>query len=147
MQGAGGATKNGSERVRTMTRRHPGSRTLAAMSDFKKLVAWQNAVELWRDLLATFTVSKAAVAPGLRAQILKAASSIRSTLAEGSGKDSRREMKRFAEMAYASAKEIEDQLLQGRDAGVMSQQVYVRLEQRRDAVAKLCYGLMRMEDD
>ncbi|MEO7457603.1 MAG: four helix bundle protein [Gemmatimonadaceae bacterium] len=87
------------------------------MGDFKKLIAWQKASELWRDLLRIFTVRAAREAPGLRGQILRASGSVRSTLAEGAGKRSRREMKRFAEIAYTSAKEIEDQLLQGRRRG------------------------------
>ena len=117
------------------------------MGDFKKLLAWQAASELWRDLLKIFTVRNSAVAPGLRGQILRASGSVRSTLAEGSGKRSTRDMKHYAEMAYTSAKEIEDQLLQGRDAGILNRHKYEELERKRDLVAKLCFGLMRMEDD
>lgn len=116
------------------------------MGDFKRLVAWQQANILWQDIQRIFSARSAAMVPGLRAQIVKSASSVRQTLAEGSGKNSRPEMKRFAGMAYTSAKEIEDQLLQGRDAGVLSQDEYLRLEELRDHVARLCFGLMNMRD-
>jgi four helix bundle protein len=115
------------------------------MSDFKRLVAWQRASDLSADLHSIFTARSTNSAPGFRSQVLRAADSIPATLAEGSAKRSRAEMKRFAEMAYASTKEVENHLLHARKLELLSVTAFEDLDRKRDVVAKLCYGLMRME--
>ncbi|MEP6732361.1 MAG: four helix bundle protein [bacterium] len=114
------------------------------MGDFKRLVAWQQAQELGRELSIAFKSRSARDYPGLRNQVLRAAESIPSALAEGCAKRSRRELARFAEMAYASAKEIESQLIFARNVEVLSAQSSEDLGRKTDHVARLCFGLMRL---
>jgi four helix bundle protein len=116
------------------------------MGDFKRLLAWRLARELVRDLHTAFSGQRSNGYPGLRAQILRAAASIPSNLAEGCAKRSRRELARFAEMAYASAKEVECDLILSRDVSILSVQHFEDLAQRTDHVARLCYGLTRIDD-
>jgi four helix bundle protein len=115
------------------------------MGDFKRLLAWQRASDLSADLHSVFTVRNTGCAPGFRSQLLQSADSIPATLAEGSAKQSRAEMKRFAEMAYASAKEVENHLLHARKLELVSSTTFEDLDRKRDLVAKLCYGLMKMK--
>jgi four helix bundle protein len=114
------------------------------MGDFKQLKAWQQAHELVRDLHAAFSGHHHGGYPGLRAQILRAAASIPLNLAEGCAKRSRRELARFAEMAYASAKEVECELMLSRDVKLIPRQTYDKLARKTDDVARLCYGLTRV---
>jgi four helix bundle protein len=113
------------------------------MGDFKKLAAWQQGHELARDVHVAFSARGANGYPGLRAQVLRAAASIPANLAEGCAKRSRKELARFAEMAYASTKEVECHLILSRDVGILSPQQFDDLASKTDRVARLCYGLTR----
>ena len=112
------------------------------MSDFKKLLAWQRSRELVSELHSTFRVSAASF-PGLRGQILRAATSVSSNLAEGCARGSRAELARFARIAYGSLKEVESQLINARDAELISEARLNDLLALTDGVARLCYGLAR----
>jgi four helix bundle protein len=113
------------------------------MGDFRRLEAWQQARELARDLNRLFTVGSLKAHPGMRAQILRAADSIPTNLAEGCAKNSRPELARFAEIAYASAKEILSHLILCRDRDAISEHDFELLCARVDHVARLCFGLQR----
>ena len=116
------------------------------MGDFKRLVAWQEGSGLALDIHTAFGERASREYPGLRAQILRAVASIPSNLAEGCAKRSRRDLARFSEMAYASAKEVECQLLLAHDARILTDEQFARLSERTDLVARLCFGLTRMRD-
>ena len=113
------------------------------MGDFRKLLAWQQGHELAREVHLVFSVRASRGYPGLRAQVLRAAAAIPATLSEGCAKRSRRELARFAEMAYASAKEVENHLLLSRDVGLLTDATFSELAERTDQVARLCYGLTK----
>ena len=113
------------------------------MGDFRKLIAWQRAHELARDIHEAFSGRSAGVYTGLRAQILRAAAAVPSNLAEGCGRRSRRELARFAETAYTSVKEVESDLMLSRDVKILPQREYADLARKTDEVARLCFGLMR----
>jgi four helix bundle protein len=110
------------------------------MGDFKKLVAWQKSRAFTQQLNVAFKVRGTTV-PGLRAQILRAAGSVSSTLAEGCAKDSRAELARFANMAYGSIKEVESDLIRAFDAGLLTRAEFEDLAKQADDVARWCYGL------
>ena len=114
------------------------------MGDFRRLEAWQKSRELALDLNRLLTAGSLKAHPGMRAQILRAADSIPSNLAEGCAKHSRLELARFAETAYASAKEILSHLILCRDREAISQRDFDDLFARTDHVARLCFGLQRM---
>src|SRR5207249_3522861 len=67
------------------------------MGDFRKLTAWQKGHAFSMAVHAAFVGRKANKAPGLRAQILRAADSIPDNLAEGCAKRSRRELAKYAD--------------------------------------------------
>jgi four helix bundle protein len=115
------------------------------MGDFRRLTAWQKANELARDIHIAFPGRRGNEYPGLRSQILRAAASIPANLAEGCAKRSRRELARFAEMAYASAKEVEAHLILARDVNILQPQEFDVLASKTDDVARLCYGLTRVK--
>jgi four helix bundle protein len=114
------------------------------VGDFKRLIAWQKAHAFSIAVHAAFRGRRANVSPGLRAQVLRAANSIPDNLAEGCGKRSRRELGRYADTAYASAKEVENDLIKSRDLRILSRPVAEDLLRQNDEVARLCFALARI---
>ena len=117
------------------------------MGDFRKLIAWQKGQALSDDLRAAFDRRLGQAVPGLRGQILRAAASVPAALAEGCAKRSRRELARFAEMAYSSAKEVQSHLASARNANLLPPAMQDDLATRADEVARICYGLTRLPHD
>ena len=114
------------------------------MGDFRRLEAWQKSRELAADLNRLLPPGTLRAYPGMRSQVLRAADSIPSNLAEGCAKNSRSELARFAETAYASAKEVHSHLMLCRDRKALPERELTELIARTDHVARLCYGLQRM---
>jgi len=113
------------------------------MGDFKRLVAWQKAHAYMIAVRAAFNGRRTGAAPGLRAQVLRAVSSIPDNLAEGCGKRSRRALASYADNAYSSAKEVENDLIKSRDLGILPRSLCENLLRQGDEVARLCFGLTR----
>ena len=111
------------------------------MGDFKKLVAWQEAHRFNIAMHTAFAGRRTDAAPGLRRQILKASSSIPDNLAEGCGFRSRRELAKYAESSYSSAKEVENDLIKSRDLAILPSTLAEDLIRQCDKVAGLCFGL------
>ena len=85
------------------------------MEDFKNLKLWKKAHELTLVLYqSTRTFPKDEIY-GLISQIRRAAASIGANIAEGYGRRSDPEMKRFVQIARGSANEVEYHLLLARD--------------------------------
>ena len=116
----------------------------AHMGDFRRLVAWQQANAYAVAVHAAFAGRKADAATGSRAQILRAVSSIPDALAEGCAKRSREELARYADIAYGSAKEVENQLIKARDLKILPARVAIELLRQGDEVTALCYALSRV---
>ena len=113
------------------------------MGDFKHLIAWQRAHAFGLAVHAAFRGREAHISPGFRAQILRAVNSIADCLAEGCAKRSRRELARYADDAYASAKEVENDLIRARDLGMLERTLSEDLLTQGDEVSRLCFGLAR----
>ncbi len=111
------------------------------MGDFKRLIAWQKAHAFGLAVHAAFKGRKANVSPGLRARILRAVSSIGDNLAEGCAKKSRRELAKYADSAYSSSKEVENDLIKSRDLGILDRRVSEDLLRQSDEVSRLCFSL------
>ena len=112
------------------------------MGDFKKLKAWQKAHAFMLAVHRAFKGRRVtAAAPGFRAQLLRAVNSIPDNLAEGCGRKSRRALAAFAETAYSSTKEVENDLIKARDLEIIERSLAEDLLRRGDEVARLCFSL------
>ena len=114
------------------------------MGNFRKLLAWQKAHALSIKLHAAFRGRVANCSPGFRAQLLRAAKSITDNLAEGCAKNSRRALASFADTAYSSGKEVENDLLTALDLQMLPRQQIEDLLADTDEVCRLCFGLTRI---
>jgi four helix bundle protein len=90
------------------------------MGDYRSLKVWQRAHRLTLlvyELTGRFPKSEQF---GLTSQIRRASSSIPANLAEGCGRNSDRELARFARIALGSANELDYHLLLARDLGYLT---------------------------
>jgi four helix bundle protein len=100
------------------------------MEDFKNLQVWRKAHGLTLVVYQrTRTFPKDEIY-GLTSQIRRAAASIGANIAEGCGRRSDPEMKRFVQIARGSANELEHHLLLARDLQFLTSDEYRELEAR-----------------
>lgn len=90
------------------------------MKDYRALQVWQRSHQL---TLAVYAVTKRFPKEelfGLTSQVRRASSSIPSNIAEGCGRDSDAELKRFLGIAHGSASELEYFLLLASELGYLT---------------------------
>jgi four helix bundle protein len=112
------------------------------VGDYSKLAVWKRAHEL---TLAVYHATAAFPVPeryGLSAQLRQAAVSVPSNIAEGCGRDSDSEMKRFAIIALGSANELQYQLLLGRDLGYLDRHAWDSLAGEARGVRSMLASLV-----
>jgi four helix bundle protein len=100
------------------------------MEDFKDLQVWQKAHEL---TLAVYHVSRRFPKEelyGLTAQMRRAAASMGANVAEGCGRRSDGELRRFLQIARGSANELEYHLILAKDLGLLTVEEFAELESR-----------------
>ena len=90
------------------------------MQDFKDLVAWQKGMALCRAVYEVTRGFPREEAFGLTSQARRAAVSTLSNIAEGRGRDTRRDYRHFVHLARGSACELETQVLLAVDLGFVS---------------------------
>src|SRR5262245_22827890 len=113
------------------------------MQDFKKLRAWHVANELMTQVVNRFSGRGSRRVPGLRAQAIRSANSIKTNIAEGSGRSSRPEFLHFIDISLSSTNELEDHLCSARDNGVITAQNYDQLYQRLVMLRRMLISLSR----
>src|SRR4051794_14559468 len=82
-----------------------------ASRNYQDLIAWQRAMELAAAVYEITARFPSGERFGLVAQLRRAATSIPSNIAEGQGRFSKPDFKRFLSMAHGSVREVETQLL------------------------------------
>ena len=113
------------------------------MQPFRKLVVWQKAHEL---ALLLYKVTRGFPTDerfGLTSQIRRSAASVCANLAEGCGRQTRRDFARFVYIALGSASELEYHLLMAADLGILGRDSYAPLERSVTDVKRMLAGLIR----
>ena len=93
------------------------------MKDFKNLKIWQNGIEV--------------------SQIKRSAVSIPSNIAEGSGRNSDKDFKRFLDVALGSSFELETQLIIAQKLNYLDEWDFSNLNKQLDEVQKMIIGLQK----
>ena len=111
------------------------------MHNFRKLDTWLDGVEL-ADTIYTLTASfpKTEIY-GLSSQMQRAAVSVPSNIAEGSGKGSDRDFARFVSISLGSLFELETQIEIAYRRGYISTENYYALRPRIESLQKRIYNL------
>ena len=113
------------------------------MSDFKELKVWQKAHALALAVNRVASASRAPAYTSLRAQMVRAAMSIDTNIAEGRGKHSDKELVRYLRISAGSASELESHLIMARDVGLIDPDASVRLLEQLIEVRKMLFGLIK----
>lgn len=107
------------------------------MNSHKELKVWQKGIELVKivyDITGSFPVSEQF---GLTSQIRRCAVSIPSNIAEGSGRNSDKELIHFLYITLGSAAELETQL-------IISQELNYLDKEKSDFIQSLIFEIIKM---
>lgn len=113
------------------------------MEDFKDLRVWAKAHELTLAIYEKTNLFPKEELYGLTSQIRRASSSIAANIAEGCGRRSDGEMKRFLQIARGSASELEYHLILARDLKLLSSSEYKQLEPKIFEVQRMLAALVQ----
>ncbi len=107
------------------------------MKDFTKLRVWQEAHKLTLQIYKITKKFPSDELYGLTSQLRRAASSIGSNLAEGSGRNSDKELARFVSIAQGSAFEARYQMILAKDLGYISPTEFSSLENQILSISRM----------
>jgi four helix bundle protein len=113
------------------------------MGDYRRLSVWKRAHGLALGIYRSTASFPDRERYGLVAQLRRAAVSVVSNIAEGSGRQSDKELARFLRIARGSACEVECQLLLSRDLGFLQQDSWTTLDSDCREVSQMLNGLIR----
>lgn len=99
------------------------------MRDFKKLEVWQDAHTLTLKIYKLSKTFPKEELYGLTSQIRRACMSVPTNIAEGCGRATPGELKRFCDFAMGSASEVEYQLLLAKDLSYIDSHMYDEINQ------------------
>jgi four helix bundle protein len=113
------------------------------MRNFQDLLVWQKSHELTLKIYKISSSYPKEELFGLTSQIRRSASSIPTNIAEGSGRNSDPEMKRFLIISTGSCSELEYQLILSRDLGYISETVYQELSEEAVTIRKMLHTFIK----
>jgi four helix bundle protein len=116
------------------------------MGDYKQLLVWKQAHRLALDIYRDTQQFPQEERYGLVAQMRRAALSVVSNIAEGSGRQSDREQSRFLRIARGSVHEVQCQLLISRDLGFLTSDKWLALDGAVQDISKMIHGLVSSLD-
>ena len=113
------------------------------MHDYRKLKVWESAKD---EAVAIYELTRQLPTEeryGLQLQMHRAATSIASNIAEGAGRSSAREFRRFLTIAAGSASELETQLIIAVEAMMLAERDVRPHLVRLDRIRRMLEGLRR----
>ena len=113
------------------------------MGDFKKLKVWQKSHQLALAVYRSTAGFPDHERYGVTTQLRRAACSVPANIAEGCGKGTDNELRRYIRISLGSAAELEYHLLLARDLGYLSPPVYASLTPASLEVQSMLAGLAR----
>lgn len=113
------------------------------MEDFKDLKVWAKAHDLTRAVYKSTRRFPREEIYGLTSQLRRAAASIGANIAEGCGRRSDPEMKRFLQIARGSGSEVEYHLLLAKDLCFLESVDFTRLQEKVLEVQRMLAALVQ----
>ena len=112
-----------------------------AVKNYRDLDVWKLSKELAKDIYNLTSLYPADERFGLTQQMRRAAVSVMSNIAEGSGRRSTQEFIRFINIASGSLCELEAQLLLAVDLGYAAAERMELVLAKADRISKMLYAL------
>lgn len=113
------------------------------MGNYRQLSVWKRAHTFALAVYRTTKRFPNEERYGMSVQVRRAALSIVSNIAEGSGRQGDREHVRFLRIARGSVSEVECQLLLCRDLGYLEPNAWAVLDEQCQSLARMITGLIR----
>lgn len=114
------------------------------MRDFKQLTFWKRSHLL---TLKIYSLTKSSFPKeemyGLISQIRRSSSSIPTNIAEGCGRNSNPELRKFLVISSGSSSELEYQLLLAKDLGYLTDLIYGELNTELIEIRKMIYAYIQ----
>jgi four helix bundle protein len=117
--------------------------TVNIMRDFKQLQVWEKAHHLVIEVYKVTKQFPAEELYDLTSQTRRAAASIPTNIAEGCGRDSEGDFRRFLQISMGSASELEYHFLLAKDLNFFDEKTYLRLEQQILEVKRMLAGFLK----
>jgi four helix bundle protein len=116
---------------------------LLIMRNFQDLLIWQKSHHLTLKIYSASCAFPANEMYGLISQIRRSSSSIPTNIAEGCGRNSNAEMKRFLIISSGSISELEYQLLLARDLNYISDSIHKELSDLVIEIRKMIHSFIK----
>jgi len=113
------------------------------MGNYNELSVWQKSVDLVVQIYAATTKFPSDEVFGLRLQMRRAAVSIPSNIAEGQGRSTSKDYRRFILHARGSLLELETQIVISERLNLVSSEICVELRERTREIGRMPNGLLR----
>jgi four helix bundle protein len=113
------------------------------MHNFKELKIWQKSRELTKKVYLITQKFPKEEKYDLVSQIRRSAVSIPSNIAEGSGRESKKEFVRFLNISISSAFELETQIIISNDLGFVEEQEYNLVIEEINVIQKMIFGFKK----
>ncbi len=113
------------------------------MKDFKSLKIWQKGINLVVDIYKISKEFPQEESYGLTSQMRRSAVSIPSNIAEGSGRNSDKEFKRFLDISLGSLFELETQIIIACELEYLSDNDFNNLSEKVQEEQKMISGLQK----
>jgi four helix bundle protein len=109
---------------------------------YRDRIAWRKATDLALEIYRATQKFPKDELYGLTSQMRRAAVSVASNIAEGKGRDSRKEFAQFLYRARGSLLELETQLFIARELHCLEPLVFRRMEDRTKELGRILNGLI-----
>lgn len=113
------------------------------MQDFRKVRVWQAARELTVVVYRVTAGYPRQEQYGLTSQMRRSALSIGANLAEGCGRGTDKDLKRFVQVAFGSSLELLHHLIISADLGFLTETEFQRVEERLVSVRKMLAAFIK----
>ena len=110
---------------------------MSKINSFKDLIVWQKSMYLVRLIYQVTKDFPKSELYGIISQMRRCAISIPSNIAEGYGRNSKKEYVQFYSIAYGSILELETQLILVRDLGYITEEKFMQAEELIHEVSKM----------
>ena len=111
------------------------------MHNYKELNVWQKSRVLVKELYELMSNVSSQEQYGIVAQIKRAVISIPSNIAEGAGRNSKKDFSRFLDISLGSAFELETQIILLLDLDLISKLEFDRMNEKILEVQRMLFGL------
>jgi four helix bundle protein len=109
----------------------------------KKLDAWKVALDLVSEIYKVTDSFPAREGYGLTSQIRRAAVSVPSNIAEGAGRQTKKEFVNYLHMAQGSLSEVDTQSEIAKKLGYLSATAWEKIDAQMERIDKMLSGLIR----